>query len=131
MRTTPGRVQTRIPSFAIRLAILFFGVVVATRAAEISVVEPANNQTIHSNQGELSVFLRRQSEAPGSKVRIVLDGTILPHSYRGDTIKLHGIERGSHTLQAVLLDDRGERIAVSARVSFYMWHASRLLPGRK
>ena len=103
----------------------------SARAAEISVVRPASNETIHSNQGKLTVVVRRAGAAPGSKIRLVLDGTVLPHSYRSGPIKLRGIERGSHTLKAVLLDAGDRRIAASAAVTFHMWQASRLFPSRK
>jgi hypothetical protein len=68
---------------------------------------------------------------PGAGARLVLDGAARPKIYRGDVVELDGIDRGSHSLQAVLLDANGNRIAASAPVTFYMWHASRLFPNRK
>ena len=103
----------------------------AAQAAEISVVAPANNTTIHSNQGKLTVKLHRVDAPPGAGVRLVLDGNARPKIHRGDVIQLHGIYRGSHTVQATLVGADGERLAASAPVSFYMWHASRLFPDRK
>lgn len=103
----------------------------AAQAAEISVVTPANNATIHSNQGKLTVKLRRVGAPPGAGVRLVLDGAARPQTHHGNVIELHGIDRGSHTLQAVLVDTDGQRIADSVPVTFYMWHASRLFPDRR
>jgi hypothetical protein len=123
--------QTRTIAFALLLGLLLPVASTVARAAGISVIEPASEETIHSNQGKLTVELRRARGAPGGTVRLVLDGAPLPHLYRSDTIKLQGIDRGKHTLQAALLDAKGERIAASAPVTFYMWQASRLFPNRR
>ncbi|MGH8746386.1 MAG: hypothetical protein ACREUK_07840 [Burkholderiales bacterium] len=101
------------------------------QAAEISVVTPANKGTIFSNQGKLTVKLSRVDAPPGARVRLVLDGAARPKTYRGNVIELKGIYRGNHSLQAILLSADGRRVAVSAPVTFYMWHASRLFPNRK
>lgn len=113
------------------IAMLILTAAPAAQAAEISVVAPSNETTIHSNQGKLTVKLRRAGAPPGAGVRLVLDGKARPKIHRGNVIELHGINRGSHTLRAVLVDADGNRIAASTRVTFYMWHASRLFPNRK
>ncbi|MGA7984471.1 MAG: hypothetical protein WCA01_04755 [Burkholderiales bacterium] len=126
-----AELQPRTIASALLLALLLPLDATAAGAARISVIKPASEQTIHSNQGKLTVKLRRARGVPGSTVRLVLDGAPLPQAYRSDTIALQGIDRGAHTLRAVLFDASGQRIAASAPVSFYMWHASRLLPNRK
>jgi len=123
-------VQARAIVFAFA-TLMFLSGASAAQAAAIAVVKPAGNDTIHSNQGKLTVVLRRVDAPPGASVRLVLDGTARPKIHRRNVIKLDGIDRGSHSLQAVLLDANGKRVAVSAPVSFYMWHASRLFPNRK
>jgi len=124
-------VQARTMLFVVPLALLFLAAAPAVRAAEISVVSPTNEETIHSNQGDLTVQVAHAGGTPESGVRLVLDGTPLPHIYRGNVIELRGIDRGTHTLHAVLLDARGQPAATSAPVTFYMWQASRLFPNRK
>ncbi|MGH8745980.1 MAG: hypothetical protein ACREUK_05765 [Burkholderiales bacterium] len=112
-------------------ALVFLTTASAASATRISILRPASGETIHSNQGKLTVRLRRAGSPPGAGVRLVLDGAALPKVYRGSVIGLEGIDRGSHDLRAVLLDADGRRIAASAPVTFYMWHASRLFPDRK
>ncbi|HUJ87002.1 MAG TPA: hypothetical protein VLX30_09150 [Burkholderiales bacterium] len=123
--------QARAISFAIVIVMALLAAATPAWAAEVSVLKPASEETIHSNQGKLTVKLRRAQGVPGGGMRLVLDGIPLPHIYRSDTIELQGIDRGTHTLQAVLLDPKGERIAASAPITFYLWRASRLLPDRK
>ena len=120
--------RARTLAWLIPLSILLVG---TAQAAEIAIVQPAHEETIHDNQGDLTVQVRHSGGAPDGSVRLVLDGTALPHSYRSDVIELIGIDRGTHTLQAQLLDANGEQLAASEPITFYMWHASRLFPSRK
>ena len=120
--------RARTLAWLIPLSILLAG---SAHAAEIAIVQPAHEETIHSNQGDLTVQVRQSGGEPDGSVRLVLDGTALPHSYRSDVIELIGIDRGTHTLQAELLDAKGGQLAASEPVTFHMWHASRLFPGRK
>jgi hypothetical protein len=120
--------RARLILWFIPLSILLIG---TAQAAEIAIVQPAYEETIHSNQGDLTVQVRHSGGAPDGSVRLVLDGTALPHSYRSEVIELIGIDRGTHTLQAELLDAKGGQLATSEPVTFYMWHASRLFPSRK
>lgn len=116
--------------FAIITALIFL-TAPAAQAAQISIVQPNNATTIHSNPGKLTVRVRHAGGAPGGGVQLLLDGAALPKVYRHNVITLEGIDRGSHNLQAVLLDAEGKQLAASATVTFYMWHASRLYPNRK
>jgi len=120
--------RARLIPWLIPLAILLIG---AAQAAEISIIQPAHEETIHSNQGDLSVRVAFSGGEAEGGVQLVLDGATLPQTYRKDVIELNGIERGEHTLQALLLDAKGGQLAASEPVTFYMWHASRLSPTRK
>ena len=122
--------QSRVIVFAIA-ALAFLTAASAAQAAEISIVAPTNHETVFSNQGKLTVKLRATDAPPTAGVRLVLDGKAWPKIHHGNVIKLDGIYRGSHSVQAVLVSASGERLAVSAPVTFYMWHASRLFPNRK
>lgn len=95
----------------------------AARGAEIAIVRPADKATIHSNLGKVTVELRHSGRG---SVRLLVDGKALAREYRGDTIHLHGIYRGTHTLKAELVGPEGEVLATSGTVTFYLWHASRL-----
>lgn len=112
-------------------ALAFVTAAAAEQAVRIAIVAPANKTTIHSNQGKLTVKLRSSGAPSGAGIRLVLDGSARSKIHRGNVIELEGIERGSHSLQAVLVSADGERLAASTPVTFYMWHASRLFPERK
>ena len=100
------------------------------RAAEIVITPPAPEETIHSNRGEVRVNAKTLGAAPGTHVRLRVDGAVVPNTADGPTITLYGIERGSHVLKAELLDADGAVIATSQPVTFYLWHASSHHPRR-
>lgn len=123
-------VQSRAILCAIA-ALAFLTAASAAQAAKIAIVAPKDHETVFSNEGKLTVKLRRAGAPPGAGVRLVFDGAARPKIHRRNVIELHGIDRGSHTLQAILVGANGERVAASTSITFYMWHASRLFPDRK
>jgi hypothetical protein len=127
-RSFPG--GGRIPAFILlsflALAAIPLAAVPQARAAEIAIVQPADQETIHSNLGDVTVKVHSSGAVPGGRVRLIVDGA--DRGTGGAVIHLHGVERGTHTLKAELLNADGEVIAVSPSVTFYLWHASRLIP---
>ncbi|MDA8108508.1 MAG: hypothetical protein M0015_07755 [Betaproteobacteria bacterium] len=117
--------EGRIRAFVL-LSFLALAAAPLARAAEISIVQPADQETIHSNLGDVTVKVQSSGGDPGGSVRLLVDGTALPKPTSGGVIQLHGIDRGAHTLKAELLDANGKVLAASQPVTFYLWHASRL-----
>ncbi|MGE5338948.1 MAG: hypothetical protein ACM3PU_14045 [Gemmatimonadota bacterium] len=100
-------------------------------ARTISITAPANDETVHSNTGDLDVTVRVSPRpTPNQTVVIALDDH---EAARGARSRLHlsGVVRGTHTLQARLVDAQGSVLAQSEPVTFHMWQASKLFPGRK
>lgn len=96
-----------------------------------AVVQPANEQTVHDNDGNVTVRVAvTPGLAPGHRVVLLLDGRPIGQQM-GGTFPLSGIERGAHTLQAQVVDSNGKTLIASHPVTFYMWQASRLFPGRR
>jgi hypothetical protein len=100
------------------------------RYADVVIVQPANEETVHDNLGNVAVQVAvSPSLAPGDRIVLLVDGR--PVAQQMDaTFALSGIERGAHTLQAQVVDASGATLVASRPVTFYMWQASRLFPGR-
>lgn len=126
LRDRAGRF-VRLCGFALALAL---GAAPWARAAGIAITQPANEQTVHSNLGELTVNVRVTDPAPGSRVRLSVDGRAQPTTTDGSVIALRGLDRGTHVLKAELLAADGQVIAASPPVTVYLWHASRRNPHR-
>lgn len=100
----------------------------------IAIVSPSPEQTVHDNEGRVSVSVKvtpADALDKGHQVRVTLDGRAHGAPQRALSFTLEGVERGEHTLQAELVDASGRAVAVSAPVKFYLWQASRLFPARK
>jgi hypothetical protein len=107
------------------------GLAQAQGSYNIEIVQPANDETVHDNQGNLGVQVAVSPNlAPGAGIALLLDGQ--PVAQEADaTFLLSGIERGTHTLEAQVVDANGATLAASQPVTFHMWQASRLFPSRK
>lgn len=105
----------------------------ATSYESVAIVKPANEATVFDNSGNVTVkvtvapFLRIDA---GDRIVLLLDGAPAP-GQRDTRFELSGVTRGTHTLQAVITDSRGNTVLSSAPVTFHMWQASKLFPNRR
>jgi hypothetical protein len=118
------------------LSIALLGAVLASAQAgaydELRIVAPAEDATVHDNQGNVSITVSvvpaLQAQA-GDRIVLLLDGRSAA-SGTGGQFTLTGVDRGTHTLAAqVTAADGAVRIA-SAPITFHMWRASRRFPSR-
>jgi hypothetical protein len=96
----------------------------------ITITSPAGEDTVHSNTGEVNVAVAVAPRLqPKQTIVITLDDREVARGARR-TVRLTGVDRGTHLLQAKLFDAQGNLLAESDVVTFHLWHASRLFPGR-
>lgn len=102
------------------------------RYESIAIARPRNDATVFDNSGKLRVEVRvlpaLRSDS-GDRIAILIDGGAALQSSDTETV-LTGIARGTHTLQAEVLDSSGAVVLASPAVTFHMWQASKLFPGR-
>jgi hypothetical protein len=103
----------------------------AADALSVEIVRPAADETVHSNLGEVAVALTLTGVAGAPRLRILLDGRPFGAIQRTPVFTLQGVERGTHSLRVELVDARNAVVATSGAVTFHMWQASRLFPGRQ
>ena len=128
-RMAQYRLATRIFLFLFAPAALWFAAA-TVGAAEIRILSPQQEETVHNNSGNVTVAVQARLGA-GEHIRLLLDGSPqAPDSDRG-IFALEGIDRGEHKLQALLMSDKDEILARSKTVTFYMWRASAQFPTRK
>jgi hypothetical protein len=97
------------------------------------IVAPGDGATLHDNRGRIAVVVAVEPAlraAAGERVELLLDGQVAASEARG-RLALTGVERGTHTLVARVTAPDGTVRAVSPPVTFHLWHASRLFPGRE
>jgi ABC-type uncharacterized transport system auxiliary subunit len=97
----------------------------------ITITAPADDDTVHSNVGNVRVAVTVAPRlAANETIVISLDDREAARGTRRH-LQLSGIERGTHLLQARLLDAKGNTLAQSDVVTFHLWQASRLFPSQK
>jgi len=97
----------------------------------IQIVQPEANGTVRSNEGDVAVSLSLQPALqPGHKIKLFLDGGAVQGEFDGTAIQLSGVERGTHSLRAVVSDASGKRLGDSPSVRFTLRKASIYDPPR-
>lgn len=102
----------------------------------IAVAVPADGGTVHSNTGAFAVTIKISPAlraSAGDRIRLSLDGNVLPTAYASRKINLTDADWATdtaansevqHTLQAAVVDSNGTIKLESAPVSFYVRRAT-------
>lgn len=87
---------------------------------ELSIVSPANGQTIWDNLGNISMEFQTNLEAnEGNQIQVLLDGKPVAMTNE-KSVQLQGIDRGEHTLVAEVIGPNGQVLATSNSVIVYL-----------
>ncbi len=98
----------------------------------VDIIQPPEGLTLPPGQLDLVVQARLEPVLQaGHLIRFVLNGTPLASPASATSIHLENLLRGTHRIEAEVLDERGRVIAVSPPVEFYVLRASRLNPSRQ
>ena len=97
---------------------------------EVTITSPANDTTVRESNNDIPVTV---SVVPalragyGHKLQLLLDGAAASEAGTSTSINLGNIERGSHTLRAVVLDANGNTLAESPDIIFHNQRFSKIL----
>jgi hypothetical protein len=99
---------------------------VAANSYEVlEIVEPANDGTVRSNEQKVKVLVNVvPGLSQGHRIAIYLDGAAVGEGIPGTSAELQGVFRGTHHLQAKVVDDQGRVIIESATTRFYLRQAT-------
>ncbi|WP_417349795.1 DUF4124 domain-containing protein [Ferrimonas sp.] len=120
---TPGsRVSLRSPTFPDREQS-------ATQAAipgySLAILSPEQDATVRSNQGKLTIRVAADPKpAADHSLQLLVDGQA--HRLQGHRLTLNNLDRGTHQLQAVVVDQQGALLAQSPAVTIHLHRQSRL-----
>jgi len=92
----------------------------------VSIVSPANEATLHDNTGNISVSV--QVTPPlrtdlGHKLELSLDGVPQGAAGMATQFSLSNVDRGTHNLQASVLDKDGHTLASGSSVFYLHRHS--------
>lgn len=93
---------------------------------ELFIQQPSIEQTIHDNQGNLSVSVAVVPELKqGHRLLLELDGQQIAEQ-AAPLFQLQNIDRGAHAVSVRILDQNGQTVLASAPVTFYLRRVSKL-----
>ena len=93
-----------------------------------AIASPENDATLRDNAGNVSISLEIQPALrAGHQIDIRLDGTSIGRG-SGTSVALTNVDRGTHTVQALVLDGDGREVASTGSVTFHLRRATKLLP---
>jgi hypothetical protein len=85
------------------------------------IMQPENEQTIRSDEGNVSVgLLLTPGLAEGDSLQVFIDGTRIDGEMRSTQFILKGLGRGSHSLKINVVDDQGSIQAEAPSVVFHL-----------
>lgn len=102
---------------------------VAYRSFKVST--PQDQATIWDNEGKVSMTLDLEpalAVEDGHRIQFYLDGKPYGKAELSMANTFQGLDRGSHTLSASVLDDKGDSLISTAPVTVYLHQASLLHP---
>jgi hypothetical protein len=93
-----------------------------TRYTEFQITQPVNDATVRDNTGNVSVVLTLKPDldlAAGHKITVSVDGKpVKTGTSLG--VQLPNIDRGSHSISAVVIDKSGKTIKTSNSVTIHL-----------
>lgn len=98
--------------------------------ASLTITTPVHDETIRDNTGNVSVSVSieppLQTQA-AHKILIKLDGQVVGRPSTTQQLTLENVDRGTHTVQASVLNATGNTLLDSESVTFHMKRESTLL----
>ncbi|MCU7813529.1 MAG: DUF4124 domain-containing protein [Candidatus Thiodiazotropha sp. (ex Notomyrtea botanica)] len=93
------------------------------------VVQPENDETIRSNEGTVTVGLTLSPAlAANHAIHVFVDGTRLEGEMKSTQFSLNGLNRGTHSLNAKVVDNEGNELVATPSVNFHLRKTSVIKP---
>lgn len=87
----------------------------------ISIAQPNDQETIRNTEGYVPIIVDlKPMLKKGDNVQLIFDGKPLDTPQPTTTFTLQGIERGSHTIAAQVMDSQGNVLKTSDSITIYM-----------
>jgi len=93
------------------------------------IAQPKNDETIRSNEGVVSVSLSLSPTlAEGDAIQVFVDGNKLGGDVKSTQFTLKDLNRGTHTLQAKIVNADGNILKNASSINFHLRQASIIKP---
>lgn len=90
----------------------------------VAFVQPVDQATVRDNRGNFSVVINVEPTLdPDDKIQLLLDGNPIGTPKNTTALQLTGVNRGSHSLQAQILNSDGQVLKSSEIITIYLHRA--------
>ena len=90
----------------------------------LRIVHPGMDEQLGGNAGRVPLAIELvPALRPGHRIRLSLDGALVPDSFDGLLIELTGVGEGWHWVRVAVFDDEATRVIDSAPVRFFLHDA--------
>ena len=100
---------------------------------QLQIASPQDDEALRVNDGNLTVNIQIRpalSQQRGDMIQLRMDGRPYGQPRAGLSFNLANVDRGTHTLSAVVMNANGEELAQSATIKFHLQRNSILLNPR-
>jgi hypothetical protein len=88
---------------------------------KFEIVSPSDNETIRSNEGRVNVgLLLEPALQKGHQITLSVDGKAITGGFASTQLALQQLSRGSHSLQAIIVDAQAQALIRSAAIHFHL-----------
>jgi hypothetical protein len=88
---------------------------------QFEVLEPEQNQTLRNDEREVRIgMLLQPALQEGHRINLSVDGILLKDHNISTQLILSDVPRGSHSLQATIIDEEGQPLISTPVVNFHM-----------
>lgn len=97
---------------------------------QLQIASPQDDEAVRANAGDLTVNLQIRpalSQKRGDMIQLRMDGRPYGEPHSGLSFNLTNVDRGTHTLAAVVMNANGEVIAESPSIKFHLLRNTILL----
>ncbi len=98
---------------------------------EIKIVKPEDGATIRENAGTVNIAISLSPALrvdEGHSIVLLMDGGAVQDPAQTTRFTLLNVDRGTHQLQAAILDSEGKTILTSSTVTFHLFRVHRAIP---
>lgn len=90
----------------------------------LRIVHPSMDEEVGGNAGRVALAMELEPALrSGHRIRLFLDGALVPDSFAGLLIELTGVDEGRHSVRAAVFDGNATRVIDSETVRFFLHEA--------
>lgn len=101
----------------------------AERYKFVKISSPGDDKPLRSNNGDVTIVVNLSPKLQTKfkhKLKLKMDGKTLKNTWSSNTISLKSVDRGTHKISVIVVDNKGKKLKQSKTSTFHLLRHSRL-----